>query len=30
MKICLPTMGKEGLKEKVFSHFGSARYFTIL
>lgn len=29
MKICMPTMGKEGLNEKVHNHFGSAKYFTI-
>lgn len=29
MKICMPTMGKDGLKEKVHNHFGSAEYFTI-
>lgn len=29
MKICLPTIGKKGLGEKVYNHFGSAPYFTI-
>lgn len=29
MKICLPTMGKAGLKESVHNHFGSAKFFTI-
>ena len=29
MKICIPTMGKEGLSEKAHNHFGSANYFTI-
>jgi predicted Fe-Mo cluster-binding NifX family protein len=29
MKVCLPTIGGNGLKEKVYNHFGSARYFTI-
>jgi len=29
MKICLPTVGKNGLSEMVFNHFGSAKYFTI-
>lgn len=29
MKICLPTMGKGGLNEQVFNHFGSATCFTI-
>jgi predicted Fe-Mo cluster-binding NifX family protein len=29
MKICMPTAGNGGMTEKVFDHFGSARYFTI-
>ena len=29
MRICLPTMGDKGLEEKVYNHFGSAKYFTI-
>lgn len=29
MKICLPTSGNKGLKEMVFNHFGSAKFFTI-
>ena len=29
MRICIPTMGKEGMKEKVHNHFGSAGFFTI-
>ena len=29
MKICLPTTGKNGLKETVYNHFGSAQFFTI-
>lgn len=29
MKICLPTLGKKGLKELVYGHFGSTPYFTI-
>jgi predicted Fe-Mo cluster-binding NifX family protein len=29
MKICLPTTGNKGLKEMVFNHFGSAKFFTI-
>jgi len=29
MKICLPTSGNKGLKETVFNHFGSAKFFTI-
>jgi predicted Fe-Mo cluster-binding NifX family protein len=29
MKICIPTQGKNGLKEMVFGHFGSAKFFTI-
>jgi predicted Fe-Mo cluster-binding NifX family protein len=29
MKICLPTEGDGGLKEMVFNHFGSAKFFTI-
>lgn len=29
MKICLPTVGKKGLSEMVYNHFGSAQYFTI-
>jgi predicted Fe-Mo cluster-binding NifX family protein len=29
MRICIPTIGKEGLDEKVHNHFGSAKYFLI-
>ena len=29
MKICMPTMGKNGMNEMVYGHFGSAAYFTI-
>ena len=29
MKICIPTETKEGLKAKVYGHFGSAPYFTL-
>ena len=29
MRICIPTENKEGLKVKVYGHFGSAPYFTI-
>ncbi len=29
MKICLPTVGKNGLEENVLEHFGSASFFTI-
>lgn len=29
MKICLPTVGKKGMSEMVYDHFGSAQYFTI-
>ena len=29
MKICLPTIGKKGLSELVYNHFGSAPYFMI-
>ena len=29
MRLCFPTMGNNGLKEKVFDHFGSAAYFTV-
>ncbi len=29
MRVCLPTMGKNGMDERVHNHFGSARYFTI-
>lgn len=29
MRICLPTVGNGGLSERVYNHFGSARYFTI-
>ena len=29
MKICMPTQGSNGLREEVYSHFGSANYFTI-
>ena len=30
MKICIPTESKEGLNAKVYGHFGSAPYFTIV
>ncbi len=29
MRICIPTGTKEGLKAKVYGHFGSAPHFTI-
>ncbi|MFA5224165.1 MAG: NifB/NifX family molybdenum-iron cluster-binding protein [Candidatus Omnitrophota bacterium] len=29
MRLCIPTENKDGLKAKVFGHFGSAPYFTI-
>ncbi len=29
MRICIPTDSREGLKAKVYGHFGSAKYFTI-
>jgi len=29
MKICMPTIGKEGLNENVHNHLGSAKYFAI-
>lgn len=29
MKICIPVEANEGLKSKVFAHFGSAPYFLI-
>ena len=29
MKMCIPVETKEGLKAKVFAHFGSAPYFLI-
>jgi len=29
MKICIPTETKDGLKAKVYGHFGSAPYFTV-
>ena len=29
MKVCIPTETKEGLKAKVYGHFGSAPYFTL-
>ncbi len=29
MRICIPTNGDKGLKEKVYDHFGSAPFFTI-
>jgi predicted Fe-Mo cluster-binding NifX family protein len=29
MRICIPIENKEGLKAKVYGHFGSAPYFTI-
>lgn len=30
MKICVPTMGNKGLEEKVYGHFGSAPFFTVV
>lgn len=30
MKICIPTETKDGMNAKVFGHFGSAPYFTIV
>lgn len=30
MRICIPTEGTAGLKEKLYGHFGSAPYFTII
>ena len=29
MKICMPTLGAAGYKEKLYNHFGSAEFFTI-
>lgn len=29
MRICIPTATKDGLKAKVYGHFGSAPYFTL-
>ncbi|MCM8783155.1 MAG: hypothetical protein NC818_00015 [Candidatus Omnitrophica bacterium] len=29
MRICIPTETDKGLKAQVYSHFGSAPYFTI-
>jgi predicted Fe-Mo cluster-binding NifX family protein len=29
MKVCVPTMGQNGLVELAHGHFGSAKYFTI-
>ncbi len=30
MKICIPTTSKDGMSAKVYGHFGSAPYFTII
>lgn len=30
MKICVPTTGNKGLEEKVYEHFGSAPFFTVV
>lgn len=30
MKLCVPTVGQAGLKEKVNAHFGSAPCFTVV
>lgn len=30
MKICIPTEGKEGMNAKVYGHFGSAPFFTVV
>ncbi|HNX91571.1 MAG TPA: NifB/NifX family molybdenum-iron cluster-binding protein, partial [Candidatus Omnitrophota bacterium] len=30
MKICIPTEGNEGMNAKVYGHFGSAPFFTIV
>ena len=30
MKICIPTETKDGLGAKVYGHFGSAPYFTVV
>jgi predicted Fe-Mo cluster-binding NifX family protein len=30
MKICIPTETKDGLEAKVYGHFGSAPYFTVV
>lgn len=30
LKICVPTVGNQGVKEKVYEHFGSAPFFTIV
>ncbi|MDD2927801.1 MAG: NifB/NifX family molybdenum-iron cluster-binding protein [Candidatus Omnitrophica bacterium] len=29
MRVCIPTENKEGLRARVYGHFGSAPYFTI-
>lgn len=29
MRICVPTMGQNGLQEQVHNHFGSAQFFTV-
>lgn len=29
MKICIPTYGTSGLKDSIYNHFGSSKYFTI-
>jgi len=30
MKVCIPTETNEGLKARVYGHFGSAPYFTLV
>ena len=30
MKICMPTEGDKGISEKLYAHFGSAPYFTVV
>lgn len=30
MKVCIPTETNEGLKARVYAHFGSAPYFTLV
>lgn len=30
MKVCIPTEDQEGLKAKVYGHFGSAPFFTVV
>lgn len=30
MRVCMPTMGDNGIEERVHNHFGSAAFFTVV